>query len=481
MQTKTELDTERGMAETRQPPHDILRWIYRRRRWAACVSLGLLLEVATTLWTLKQAMSLGVFQKADCGVSAIASYLNRLLPRHCENVEFSEVFWNDTLYEYRTLPDYVGCDGLENPTRTEQMRLCDCPMSFGRLSKSGCAWTAATSTLEGLGGLCLAMPVLDLSDTYKYWMRIEPNTTQDLLLDRSVFEVGGSCKAVHPPGSGKVTIGFLAVGLGVELVEGLVSYVYLSHPRAGTGMMAAGAGFEAAGMVVIHSWMVLSQAYWYSWLDSYVSLDQQLFLMNMHMVAVASASLGAMIEVLFFCSGTAANLLPYLGALGNALIWLGAGLTEVGVTLYLTWRLEPSDFFSRDDDMWSDIGYEVIGLIVFEVLGLIAMCAARVLLTKARRALTRAMVQQEIPWVEVVRLLGAEPVQSTSQPPNNRMVVCLSLCFFVFTYVVFTVEMDGLGNFFNAISREGPVAPVMAEVIVVNGTQYHKVDSSGFG
>lgn len=56
------------------------------------------------------------------------------------------------------------------------------------------------------------------------------------------------------------------------------------------------------------------------------------------MVAMLSAVLGTLGRC-FYYSGTISNLFQHLGALGNDLVWLGAGLTEVSVTLCLTWRL----------------------------------------------------------------------------------------------------------------------------------------------
>lgn len=54
--------------------------------------MGLVLEVAATLWALGQAMALGVLHEANCGKLTAAAYLNDLFPRECRRVRVQESY-----------------------------------------------------------------------------------------------------------------------------------------------------------------------------------------------------------------------------------------------------------------------------------------------------------------------------------------------------------------------------------------------------
>ncbi|CAM9349673.1 unnamed protein product [Ectocarpus sp. 6 AP-2014] len=413
-------------------------WIRQHRCWAACFSVGLLVEIATTLWTVTQAMSLGVFEEAHCGPLPFFWLLNERIPPQCEQLDASKVFFEHHDGDKRrsggiTL-QYVGCSSLLGPTYTKQMRLCDWPWTN---QSSGCAWTTARPVVESLGAFCVAMPVVELSAADQ----ARHNTTQEWTLQTLPRENGIT---VHPPKSGKVTTALLVVGLGIELVEATVGYTYFRDPFKDPDLMAAGSALEAAGILTFHVWLMTSGSYWFQW-ETELSIRRELFVGMVVKAAVMSTCLGALIVAIFHCSRAAAHRLPYLGTVGDALIWLGGGLTEVLVSLYLSWRLDLSQLCSNDrfstwgnlfDYVWNDVSSEIIQLLFFEVLALAALSTSRALFTKAKTALKNATGLDKQPWVEAMRLAAATPAQNTPRRPSNTLSLLLALSLVCFVYIV---------------------------------------------
>ncbi|CAN0473699.1 unnamed protein product, partial [Hapterophycus canaliculatus] len=72
--------------------------------------------------------------------------------------------------------------------------------------------------------------------------------------------------------------------------------------------------------------------------------------------------------------------LPYLSALGNALLWLGVAALEILVVAYFVWQA------AGDGDLrsWDILADEITGLLLVEALALLALWAARVLWTRAK-------------------------------------------------------------------------------------------------
>lgn len=104
---------------------------------------------------------------------------------------------------------------------------------------------------------------------------------------------------------------------------------------------------------------------------------------NMDMI-LGLTCVGAFSEVLFVCSGTVADPLPYLGASGNALIWLCAAWVEILVTVYLALRLESNE---GDEDIWGLVGFKSAALIVLEVLALVTVWTFPVLMVRVKLTL----------------------------------------------------------------------------------------------
>ena len=403
---------------------------------AMLLSAGLIFEVGATLLTLLQATSLGVFREPDCGRLRVAAYLNDRLPRECRrryNLDYRKYIFS--VWEHfmvaplpesnYTEPTYAPCASLEDPPKSTGMQWCDCWSDNLLDMGDKCEWVAAKSSAEDLGGLCLAKP-LRIKGEYKV-----PDTMSPFY--------DGRCKAMHPPGSGKASVGLLVVGLGVELVEAVVGYVYSNNPLAGTSFRAAGSGFEAAGVLMFHLWLARSSVYWY---DTRTALDETqapvrvYFLMKIVVAAIVSTCAGVLANAEFYSSSFASDRLPYLGAFGSALIWLGVALTEVTVTLYLRWRLQghlSTNYSSTDKDTWGDFGGAIVGLIALEALGLAAVLAARVAFTNAKRMLLRLKVLKEEPPVQAGQL--AAELEPSQQPRSRKLVLfLLTMLFCVFAF-----------------------------------------------
>lgn len=352
---------------------------------AAFLSLGLFLEVAATFWTLAQAVSSGVFDEADCGVRALALYHNERLPQNCRELDGS-VVWFD---ESRTFSTFTSCDGsgLEDP-QIEQ--LCDC----SKYDKVGndCVWAAASSTRDEIDGLCVAVPVIQLNEELQELYE----TSYEYLLDSSELEFQDDCRPLSPDGFGDITIALLVVSLIIGLVEAYVGYKRWKDPLKGAGLVMAGSVVEGAGVLSIWGLLMFAP---YGIVraqseESQVSENQFKFLqLLLSLVAIATV-VGMTAEIVFHRSAKAHSRLPYLGVFGSALVWLGSATTEVLVTAYLVWRLQfwqsqVSDA-QEEEDSWPVLVAAVVGLIVLEVVALLAVWAARFCFARGKSVLVGA-------------------------------------------------------------------------------------------
>lgn len=95
---------------------------------------------------------------------------------------------------------------------------------------------------------------------------------------------------------------------------------------------------------------------------------------------VPIVAVGTLAEITAERSDRAAGVLPYLGAVGNALVWLGAALLKIVVTSCLLW----TGAGSRD---MAALVLESAGLFAPELLGLVAMWTARGLWARANKLL----------------------------------------------------------------------------------------------
>lgn len=353
---------------------------------AAFLSLGLFLEVAASFWTLGQAIASGVFVEADCGVRALSLYHNQELPRGCQQLDDS-VVWFD---EARTFSTFTSCGGdrLQGPN-IEQ--LCDCSKYdkvFG-----GCAWAAAASTRDAIEGLCVAVPVIQLNEEHQE----EFGTTYEWVLDSSELEFQDDCRPLNPEGFGDITIALLVVSLVIGIVEAYVGYKRWKDPLRGADLVVFGSLVEAAGVLSIWGLLVFApQGIVQAQTDDnpQVSEHQFSFLVTLLGLVPIMTVVGTLAEVVFHRSAAAHGRLPYLGVLGNALIWLAAGVTEVLVTAYLVWRLQfwksEEDEAEADKENWPVLVGAVVGLIVLEAVALLSVWAARFFFARAKSMLLGA-------------------------------------------------------------------------------------------
>ena len=350
---------------------------------AAFLSLGLLLEFGAAFWTLGQAVASGVFDEPDCGVRALALYHNSRLPENCQRLD-SSVVWFD---EARTFETFTSCSGgLDDPNIDQ---LCDCS-KYDKV-RSGCVWASASSTKDAIEGLCVAVPVIALTAADQE----EWGTSFDYLLDSSELEFQEDCTPLTPTGFGDITIALLVVSLLIGLVEAFVGYKRWRDPLQGTRLIAAASAIEGAGLLSIWGLLMFSphgivqaQAE-----EAQVSENQYRFLVIMlSLVAVLTVG-GTAAEIVFHRSAKVHDRLPYLGVFGNALIWLGSGMIEVLVTAYLVWRLQfwkGQDDDEDEENNWPVLVGAVIGLVVLEVVALLAVWAARFFFARAKSVLLGA-------------------------------------------------------------------------------------------
>eukprot|EP00903_Cladosiphon_okamuranus_P020988 g19280.t1 len=394
----------------RRPNAELLKKKARRalKHAAAFLSLGLLLELAATFWTLAQAVASGVFDEADCGVRALALYHNERLPQNCQELD-SSVVWFD---EARTFNTFTACDGVEDP-KIEQ--LCDCSR-FDKVS-SGCAWAPASSTRPDIEGLCVAVPVIQLSSDLQELY----GTTYDWLLDSSELEFQKDCRPLTPAGFGDITIALVAVSLIIGLVEAYVGYKRWRNPLQGARLVVAASVVEGLGVLSIWGLLVFApQGIVRSQADeAQVSENQYRFLQTMiGLVAVVTVA-GTLAEFVFHRSAKAHDRLPYLGVFGNALVWLGSAITEVLVTAYLVWRLQfwkNQEAAEEEEENWPVLVAAVIGLVVLEIVALLSVWVARFFFARATTVLFKDMQIMEKLNVDVLDFLDCAALNDDPGP-----------------------------------------------------------------
>lgn len=373
---------------------EVLKKNFHKQRKRAVISLivGLVLEVAATLWTLSQAVSDGVFKETpDCATfDYYIKYFNDYLPQNCEQVEFSDVLiGNDDTGDTM---GFSSCSTLQDP---QVENLCVYPLFYEFTEYRGeCFWITARFD----NGVCSIMPVEyghqndNANDLFLFWGYYRDIT-------KGYFDsMSTGAHSNVPSGVGKLVIGLVVVSLGLEIVEALVGYMCLkdmSSIKSGP-MLLASSILESAGILAVLYLMVVRSSYGvdlYSAALDDTDIEYHVLEIAMYMVLV-STCLGVLAEIIAFsreqCSRSCSGRFSYyLGALGNVLIWLGSALLEVIVALYLKWRMSTIYLNRTTPNAWSDLGEEISGLIVVEVMGLIAVWLARVSLMKASSIFSR--------------------------------------------------------------------------------------------
>ena len=343
------------------------------------LAMGLLFEVSATGWAFQQAVSAGALDgdDVDCGNSGriFKLYGSYLVADRCDGQIDADSFFNfagnsSRFFSGSYWDDLVGCDNLTDAVAGAIAfeKLCSCYDKPDPIELTSCSWAAVSNPSEGI---CFAQGVTTNSS--------DGTITGGLY----TYEFVDGCWATNPSGTAALTITALVVALSSQLLEAFVGLKYWKETEERAAVFTLGASvFEALGVVVVSSVLLSLPGFYGRSDDTFYRLH---VLFGLAWAAVPIAIVGAVAEITVEFSERAARRLRYLGAVGNALIWLSAGLLEVVVTSYLLWT-------GAGLRGTGDIAREIAGLFVLELLGLVSMSMARFLWTRAK--LLRASVKR---------------------------------------------------------------------------------------
>ena len=265
--------------------------------------------------------------------------------------------------------ELVGCDNLTDTLASVQTfeELCSCHDKPDPLELTSCSWAALSNPADDI---CYAQGVTTNS------------SSGSLTGPLNAYQFIDGCWATNPSGTSALTITALVVALSSQLLEGFVGFNYWkdTEERAAVFTLAASV-FEALGVVVVSSVLLSLPGFYGRSEDTFYRLP---VLFRLAWATIAIVTVGALSEITVESSDRAARRLPYLGAVGNALIWLGAALLEVVVTSYLLWT-------GAGIRETGDIARELAGLFALELLGVVSMSIARVLWTKSKLLLVKRL------------------------------------------------------------------------------------------
>ena len=94
-----------------------------------------------------------------------------------------------------------------------------------------------------------------------------------------------------------------------------------------------------------------------------------IFLLVLVIIAIVSGVIGVILEIVVFVKKMNHE---YVEVLGNSLIWISSGCLEVTISVFSKWR-------SNNTSGLSKIGIEIIVLIIFEVISLLALVTGKIL------------------------------------------------------------------------------------------------------
>ena len=364
-------------------------------RWAGFVlAIGIVLEVASTVWTFQKALSAGAFlDGVDCTARA-----SIVMQETCEeliagpmsgvntgtNATYFFVGESDTPigimvridgnFSYAETDNFLPCVDVDTAAANDQGR-CNCDDEPNL--PTPCWWFPAYDLPDND-----SVVLLDDAPCVAVVVDVEfpDNDTDYTSFDVHSFNYGDVCRATTPSGTFALSVTGLVVALGSQLIEAVVGFKYLVDPRRSPDLMTAGTVFEALGVAVV-AVVIVSLPGFFD--DEFFGLEktQRDLVSAFTWVGATAAIVGAIAE----WSGSHADRWgerrPRLGVLGNALVWLGAAALEVVIAAFQTWRVTLSSG-------WGLLANELAGLVAVEVSGLLAMWLARVLWTRAREMLS---------------------------------------------------------------------------------------------
>ena len=196
-------------------------------------------------------------------------------------------------------------------------------------------------------------------------------------------------------GTAGLAVTALAVALTGQAVEAAVGVACLkAPPRSGGGggaLLAGAATFQALGVVAVAAVLTWFLPGFTGDDDSSVDNDTTTADTNATQgtwpawAAAAIAAAGALLEAIPAGFDPAAKKLPFLGAFGHALLWLGVAALEVLVALLLVREGGEGSAAGQRETLAGIVADgEVVGLMAVEAVAMLAVWAARGLWTRAR-------------------------------------------------------------------------------------------------
>lgn len=361
--SRTVKGEERYAMDAPLPPyHDVdddVDKLVRRRTMRARVflALGLALEASSTLWAFQQARSAGALAgPSDCHHLGLLYTYSRFVDKCVGPIDaeaiyhFSEAL-NESSLQASLMEGLLVCDYLPDAHAGATTFREICPACDENRSHyvEPCSWVALSDPSDGI-----------CSPHY-----VSTNTSDGAITEAWPIFYPLSCRPQQPSGSAAITIAALAVALSSQLLEAFVGFKYWRETeQKKTAPTLAASIFETFGVIVVSSMLINFP-------------DTSLIIAWSELSIIALVVVGALAEITGECSDRAARRFPYLGAVGNGLIWLGAALNEVILIIYFRY----ADTLIRD---FPSLAREVGGLFAVELLGLVAMWIARGLWTKAK-------------------------------------------------------------------------------------------------
>ncbi|CAM9351994.1 unnamed protein product [Ectocarpus sp. 6 AP-2014] len=322
----------------------------------ACLTAGIVLELIATLWAFRQAVEAGGLDgQATCDEDGILfmQQLSVVTQEVCSQRIDSDLFLSETGLG----GDYDPCESTNSGDTSSFLEVCRCSTDIV-FDAPACSWVAlqnSSGVVSNYAG-CLARAV-EVEFPYSF-----------------IPTIGRSeCWPANPTGTAELTVTALVVALGSQLIELVVGFRYLKDPSRGTLLLAAASAAAACGVVTVAS-VLLSLPGFYAYRKGYPTEVATFWLV---WAAAGGAAVGALAELLATEYFLTKGRLPYLGAFGNGLVWLGSAAMEVIVASFLVWEGERVT-------TWELLRDGVIGLVTVEFGGLLAMWAARFLWTRAK-------------------------------------------------------------------------------------------------
>lgn len=388
-------------------PHDDERDKAARRgiRWAGFVlAIGIVLEVASSVWTFQKALSAGAFlDGVDCTLRASV-----VMQETCERLIAAEgsmfridtgtnatynffTFESDTYitvrvegyenFSFANTENFLPCVDVDTTAAGNSSDLAGCNCDDNPNLPTNCWWFPAYN-LPDDDIFYSSATVLDDASCLAVVLDVEiPNNDTDYTsFDVHPFNYGDVCRATTPSGTFALSVTGLVVALGSQLIEAVVGFKYMVDPRRPPDLMTAGTVFEALGVAAV-AVVIVSLPGFFD--DEFFGLEktQRELVSAFTWVGAAAAIVGAFTEWSGSHPDRWGQRRPRLSVLGNALVWLGAAALEVVIAAFQTWRVTLSSG-------WGVLASELAGLVAVEVSGLLAMWLARVLWTRAREMLS---------------------------------------------------------------------------------------------